>query len=140
MSILTGEKEERKRYSKSWIGKVGNTKSTLHMNTTGIFPMNINEYNYINRKNQNETKANPNPKSATIKKPKNLLPGRAVVAGPSAQGCSHSPSAPSQVRICSPRRSWHTQKRWAPSPQSLQTCLSPAAFQGLSSSSEVNIT
>ncbi|NXI16247.1 RN151 protein, partial [Irena cyanogastra] len=44
-------------------------------------------------------------------------PGRAVVAGPSAQGCSHSPSTPGHVRACSPRRPWHAQKRWAPSPQ-----------------------
>ncbi|NWW39821.1 RN151 protein, partial [Panurus biarmicus] len=53
-------------------------------------------------------------------------PGRAVVAGPSAQGCSHSPSTPSQDRACSPRRPWHTQKRQAPSPQdSLQSNKRP---------------
>ncbi|NWX54653.1 RN151 protein, partial [Promerops cafer] len=49
-------------------------------------------------------------------------PGRAVVAGPSAQGCSHSPSTPGQVSACSHRRTWHAQKRRASSPQdSLQS-------------------
>ncbi|NXB08884.1 PHRF1 protein, partial [Cnemophilus loriae] len=43
--------------------------------------------------------------------------GRAVVAGPSVQGCSHSPSTPGQGRACSPRKPWHAQKRQAPSPQ-----------------------
>ncbi|NWY23841.1 TOPRS ligase, partial [Pheucticus melanocephalus] len=53
-------------------------------------------------------------------------PGRAVVAGPSAQGCSHNPSTPGQVRACSPRRPWHAQKRRAPSPQdSLQSSERP---------------
>ncbi|NXP65969.1 TOPRS ligase, partial [Chloropsis cyanopogon] len=53
-------------------------------------------------------------------------PGRAVVAGPSGQGCSHSPSTPGQVRACSPRRPWHAQKRRAPSPQdSLQSNKRP---------------
>lgn len=72
MSVLRGEEEERKRYSRSWIGKVGNTKSTVHMNTTVIFPMNINEYKYINEKKpQNETKAKPNPKPTKMKKTQN---------------------------------------------------------------------
>ncbi|NWS07158.1 RN151 protein, partial [Motacilla alba] len=49
-------------------------------------------------------------------------PGRAVVAGPSAQGYSHSPSTPGQVRDCSPGRPWHAQKRRTPTPQdSLQS-------------------
>ncbi|NWR25371.1 TOPRS ligase, partial [Emberiza fucata] len=53
-------------------------------------------------------------------------PGRAVVTDPSAHGCSHSCSTPGQVRACSPRRPWHTQKRWAPSPQdSLQSSERP---------------
>ncbi|NXU40570.1 RN151 protein, partial [Drymodes brunneopygia] len=53
-------------------------------------------------------------------------PRRAVTAGPAAQGCSHSPSTPSQVRACSPRRPWHAQKRQAPGPQdSLQSNKRP---------------
>ncbi|NXO07290.1 RN151 protein, partial [Oriolus oriolus] len=52
--------------------------------------------------------------------------GRAVVAGPSAQGCSHSPSNPSQDRACSSRKHRHAQKRRAPSPQdSLQSNKRP---------------
>lgn len=74
MSILRGEKEERK--SRSWIGKVDNTKSTVHMNTTGIFPMNINEYNYINGKKTKmkpkQTQTQNQPKS---KNPKNSCQG-----------------------------------------------------------------
>ncbi|NXH47627.1 TOPRS ligase, partial [Dicaeum eximium] len=54
-------------------------------------------------------------------------PGRAVVAGPSAQDCSHSPSTPGQVRACSHRRPWRAQKRRAPSPQdSLQSNKRPS--------------
>ncbi|NXE67577.1 TOPRS ligase, partial [Calcarius ornatus] len=53
-------------------------------------------------------------------------PGRAVVAGSSAQGCSHSSSTPGQVRAGSRRRPWHAQKRRAPSPQdSLQSSERP---------------
>ncbi|NWW13418.1 RN151 protein, partial [Oreocharis arfaki] len=53
-------------------------------------------------------------------------PGRAVVAGPSAQGCSHSPSTPGQGRACSPRKPQHARKRQAPSPQdSLQSNKRP---------------
>lgn len=40
LSIISREEEERERYSKLWIGKVGNTKSTVHMNIRGIFQTN----------------------------------------------------------------------------------------------------
>ncbi|NWX37338.1 RN151 protein, partial [Notiomystis cincta] len=52
--------------------------------------------------------------------------GRTVVAGPSAQGYSHSPSIPGQARACSSRKPWHAQKRRASSPQdSLQSNKRP---------------
>lgn len=60
-SILRGEEEERERYNRLLIGKVSNTKSIVHMNTTGIFQ--INE-----KKSQNETKAKPTPNPNKTKK------------------------------------------------------------------------
>ncbi|CAN0327293.1 unnamed protein product [Bubo scandiacus] len=58
-------------------------------------------------------------------------PGQAaVVAGPSAQGCSHSPSAPGHGRDSSTGGSRRPPKRRAPSPQdSPQPCKRPSRWQ-----------
>ncbi|NXW83591.1 TOPRS ligase, partial [Alopecoenas beccarii] len=53
-------------------------------------------------------------------------PGQAVAAGPSAQGCSHSPSTPGRGRDRSPRGPRRPPKRRNPSPQdSPQPCKRP---------------
>ncbi|NXF69428.1 TOPRS ligase, partial [Ciccaba nigrolineata] len=57
-------------------------------------------------------------------------PGQAAVAGPSAQGCSHSPSAPGRSRDRSTGRSRRPPKRRAPGPQdSPQPCKRPPRRQ-----------
>ncbi|NWY54301.1 TOPRS ligase, partial [Chionis minor] len=53
-------------------------------------------------------------------------PGQAAAAGPSAQGCSRSPSAPGRGRDRSPRGPRRPPKRTAPdSPDSAQPCKRP---------------
>ncbi|CAN0035005.1 unnamed protein product [Bubo scandiacus] len=57
-------------------------------------------------------------------------PGEAAVAGPSARGCSRSPSAPRQHRNCSSGRPRRTPKRRAPGSQdSPQPCKRPPRRQ-----------